>query len=207
MYSSSLPALTRKDADVGRNVVAVGQFHLEKDELGTRRIELEAVPVLARGSRYDFLPRGAGKRQVLQFIAGRGHHLPQSDCGRVLPRVVGSGGKRPSIDLQMVTDGGGPLRRHSQFSGASSAKEAVQIRIAGMQSFAQQHPSAFHKRHRDARLRTQCSRRIDAEKQAVTCCRRKLFELGHAGTDLSACGIDGRQGELRSLRQTMSGKN
>ena len=155
MYSSSLPPLIAEDADIGRKVVAVHQFHLEKDQLGTGRIELEAIPVLARGRGYDVLPRGAGKRQVLQFVAGGGHHLPRAIGVASCHVWLGPAASGQRLICRWYAAGRRALRRHAQFGAASGAEEAVEIGVAGVQRLGEQHAAAFHHRHRDARVGTQ----------------------------------------------------
>ncbi len=196
------PAVDPKDADIGRNVVAVRQFHLGKTSLGR-------AP--SNSKRYQWSPAGADTISFREVpCTGRYSNSslaavttsPRATGVASLPRMVGSRGTRPAIDLQMVSSRRRTLRRHPQFGATRGTKEAVQIRIAGMQRLTEQHAAAFHDRYADACPRTQTNWRIGAEEQAVTCCRRKLFELRHPGRERSCGGINGRQGEVRSVRHT-----
>ena len=112
-----------EEGDVGGEVVAIHQFELEEDEFGTRGIEFEAVPVFAGGSGHRVLAGGAGKREVLQFVAGGGDELAQRDGLGVLPGVVGPGGERPAIDLQSIAARGAPSTTTRSSAARAGRKE------------------------------------------------------------------------------------
>ena len=154
MNSSGLPAFDAEEADVGGDIVAVHQLHLKEDELGTRGIEFEAVPVFAGGGVGCVLAGGAGKRQVFEFIAGGSDELAECDGRGVLPGVVGSGGEGPAIDLQMVAAfRRDTFRDDAQLGGAGGTEEAVEVGVAGVESLTEQDAVAFDHRDRDAQRR------------------------------------------------------
>ncbi len=205
-----LAAVDAEEADVGGDVVAVHQFDLKEDELGTGRVEFEAVPVLAGEGGDGVLAGGTGKRQVLEFIAGGGDELAERDGRGMLPGVVGSGGEGPAIDLQMVA--GRAFRRDTfhddaQLGGAGGTEEAVQVGVAGMEGLGEQDAGAFDDRHRDASGRAEVAGRVEAEEQAVANGGREFVQLRRLGADFSGRGIYGRQGEVRGLGQANGGRD
>ena len=207
MIFLGLAGVDAEEADVGGDVVAVHQLHLEEDELGTRGVEFEAVPVFAGGGVSGVLARGAGKRQVLEFIAGGGDELAERDGCGVLPGVVGSGGEGPAIDLQMVAvfrrD---PIRHDAQLGGAGRTEEGVEVGVAGMQGLGEQDAVAFDHRDGDASGGAQVGG-IEAEEQAVAGGWREFVQLRRLGADLPRRGIDGGQGEVRGLGQRNGGRH
>ena len=179
-----LAGVDAEEADVGGDVVAVHQFDLKEDELGTGGIEFEAVPVFAGGGVGGVLAGGAGKREVLDFIAGGGDELAERDGRGVLPGVVGCGGEGPAIDLQMVAAFRPrplPRRRAVGRRGRGGRKRRDRRRRRG--GFWRAGRVRLRPRRRRRARRGRVARGIEAEEQAVAggwarVCRAWWFGCG-----------------------------
>ena len=137
-----LAILDSKERDIYRNLIALHQLDLQKNQLWRSAIEIELVPIRPHGIIRQRNPRSAGHGHIFCVVAIREHGLAKPDLRRVFPTVARGAfhfvRQRPLVHLQMISPcRAGHLDRNRRVARPWNAELTVEIGVTGMERFLQ----------------------------------------------------------------------